>query len=1504
MLRAVQSTKPTSNRVWYASILLLLITASFSLTGCAGLVGSSGPKTPPPTTLAITNVQAASPTVTGFQVNWATNVAANSGVDYGTSASYGTSAPANSSMVTSHQVALAGLKAGTMYHFRVRSTDATGSSVTSGDMTASTVGDTIAPTVAINSPIANATLSGIVNVTATATDNVAVASVQFKVDGANTGSALASAPYAYSLNTIPLSNGNHVLTATATDGAGNSTTSAALTVKVDNTTPDTTPPTVSLTAPANTATVSATVTVSANATDNVSVASVQFQLDSVNVGTLDVVAPYNFSWDTTKSTNGAHTLKAIAKDGAGNTATSAVVTVTVNNTTPDTTPPTVSLTAPANGATVSSTIAVTATAADNVGVASVQFQLDGANLGGLDTATPYSASWNTTTATNGAHTLKAIAKDAAGNSTTSATVSVTVNNGPADTTPPSVPTGLTATAVSSAQINLSWTASTDNVGVTGYNIYRGGTKVNTTTTTTFQDGGLAASTTFNYAVAAFDAAGNTSAQSAGASATTQAGSSGGSIPSGLGWFQIPNTAYQKACPSDPTVQGQTGCSAVVDAWAGGLADTTRNWLVFTGGGHHDYWGNEVYALDLNALAIKRLDNPSSIGGLNFSVASSEALPDGTPSARHTYGGITYVPTSDLVYMYGGGISGIGDLTHATWTLKHGSLSAGSTGVCCWSQKNPTGGTPNSQFGEIAEYDPNTDSVLLWDSWQSQSGHLWQYKVASNSYTLLTTFGGSAFMDGYQSGAIDASRKLFFAVGKGKLLKVSIAAGSNYAVSDMAGASGCSAAVSGTYPGVAYDSATQNIVIWQGGNSAYVYNPSTNSCSTATFSGGPATTGQNGTFGRFRYFPSLGVFAVCNSWTENCFTLRLEATSGTPSGGAPVVSGVGTSNVTSSTATIGWTTNVASTSQVDYGTSTAYGTTTALDSTLVTSHSVALSGLTSGTTYHYRVHSKNSGGTETISGDFMLATTSSVDTTPPTVSVTAPASNATVSGSVTVSANASDNVGVTKVQFQIDGVNLGAALTQAPYTTTWDTTTASNGAHSVTAAASDAAANTATSIAVSVTVSNSAPPPPPSSGANTWLNRIAGVNVPGGGSSIVSSLNFDTFPVTNKQQYFQIYSAPNITTDCTVAADGCSLKFSMQPGMFQGEPGWFNYNFNSSLTALYGPGTEFYVQFRERVSASILLASTFTNFEGWKLNILSEGDSPATQAGNCSNSPTDFVLVSDNTTFPWIYENCGSTGSSLNFLNSNYEPIQLYAPNAPNGGNYLDQPATGCPHYAGRGTPSTDPSCWNFAANEWFTVQEHIKIGSYGQPNSVTDVWMAHEGQPAVLITNAADIAIADQAPSVTDKFGKIVLLPYATGATWNVLTNVWYDDLIVSNRRVPDPEVGTPNAPDSFVLSNISSSSVTLNWRVNSNNGTAQDDTGFLVERCTGNAATCFIAPQSGFAQIGTTGTHATSYVDTTVSAGTIFTYRVRATNASGKSGYAASICFNGGTTCGGTAGL
>src|SRR5207245_2089280 len=190
-----------------------------------------------------------------------------------------------------------------------------------------------------------------------------------------------------------------------------------------------TPPTISLIAPVAGATVAGTVTISASATDNMSVAWVQFKLDGRNLGAGVTAAPYSLSWTTTTASDGAHTLTAVARDAAGNMATTASVSVTVA----DTTPPTVSMTAPAAGSTVAGTVTVSASATDNVGVVGVQFKLDGVNLGAEVLAAPYAISWATNAAVNGAHTLTAVARDAAGNTATAVVVSVTVVN---DTTPP------------------------------------------------------------------------------------------------------------------------------------------------------------------------------------------------------------------------------------------------------------------------------------------------------------------------------------------------------------------------------------------------------------------------------------------------------------------------------------------------------------------------------------------------------------------------------------------------------------------------------------------------------------------------------------------------------------------------------------------------------------------------------------------------------------------------------------------------------------------------------------------------------------------------------------------------------------------------------------------------------------------------------------------------------------------------------------------------------------
>lgn len=96
---------------------------------------------------------------------------------------------------------------------------------------------------------------------------------------------------------------------------------------------------------------------------------------------------------------------------------------------------------------------------------------------------------------------------------------------------------------------------------------------------------------------------------------------------------------------------------------------------------------------------------------------------------------------------------------------------------------------------------------------------------------------------------------------------------------------------------------------------------------------------------------------------------------------------------------------------------------------------------------------------------------SSDTTPPATTVTAPMAGATVSGVVTVSADASDNVGVTSVQFQLDNVPLGAPITTAPYSFSWDTSSVANGSHTLVAVARDAAGNVGASQPVTVDVEN-------------------------------------------------------------------------------------------------------------------------------------------------------------------------------------------------------------------------------------------------------------------------------------------------------------------------------------------------------------------------------------------------------------------------------------------------
>ncbi len=287
--------------------------------------------------------------------------------------------------------------------------------------------DTTPPVVSIGAPAAGATVSGTTTVSATASDNVGVTKVEFYVDGVLYGTDT-TAPYSFSWNTTALPNGSHTLLAVATDAASNSASAAPIPVTVSNTPPDTTPPVVSIGAPAAGATVSGTTTVSASASDNVGVTKVELYVDGVLYGT-DTTAPYSFAWNTTQSLNGSHSLQVVAADAAGNTA-SATRTVTVAN---NTAPVAVndSFTAPYRAglsytAQVFSVLANDSDADGSLNSASVKI-VNAPNKGGTVTVkTNGTVSYKPKIGYRGAETFTYNVKDNLGVTSNTATVTVTV----------------------------------------------------------------------------------------------------------------------------------------------------------------------------------------------------------------------------------------------------------------------------------------------------------------------------------------------------------------------------------------------------------------------------------------------------------------------------------------------------------------------------------------------------------------------------------------------------------------------------------------------------------------------------------------------------------------------------------------------------------------------------------------------------------------------------------------------------------------------------------------------------------------------------------------------------------------------------------------------------------------------------------------------------------------------------------------------------------------------
>ncbi len=300
--------------------------------------------------------------------------------------------------------------------------------------TGTNVGDNVPPQVSVTAPAPNASLQGTATATASATDNIGVVGVTFYLNNTALGTEVTSAPYQRSFDTSPFANGNYSLKAVARDASGNMGTSALVPVQIANSVvppTDNVPPQISVIAPASGATLQGTVTVIASASDNTGVAGVAFYLNDALLGTEVTAVPYQRSFNTATYANGSYSLKAVARDLAGNTATSALVPVTISNAVvppADTVPPQVGITAPGSGAVLAGTATVAASATDNTAVQGVTFYLNDIALGTQVTTAPYQRNFDTSLYANGAYSLKAVARDLAGNTATSGLVPVQISN--------------------------------------------------------------------------------------------------------------------------------------------------------------------------------------------------------------------------------------------------------------------------------------------------------------------------------------------------------------------------------------------------------------------------------------------------------------------------------------------------------------------------------------------------------------------------------------------------------------------------------------------------------------------------------------------------------------------------------------------------------------------------------------------------------------------------------------------------------------------------------------------------------------------------------------------------------------------------------------------------------------------------------------------------------------------------------------------------------------------
>jgi hypothetical protein len=335
-----------------------------------------------------------------------------------------------------------------------------------------------------------------------------------------------------------------------------------------------------------------------------------------------------------------------------------------------------------------------------------------------------------------------------------------------------------------------------------------------------------------------------------------------------GWQALPNTRLRSVCAAEngfPQISGVEGCPGITEDWNGGVFDTKRNRLIIWGGGHNGYYGNEIYAVNVDSQTIERITDPG-VPIAPYSTCLEGIVNNTQPNSRHTYDGIEYMANVDKMFVFGGSLAcGAGNFGADTWTFDFATKR--------WQRMNPSGPTPWGDAGIMTAYDPNTGKVFLHDR-----KNLFSYDISTNKYTQLST---SSVTLGYHLAAtIDPKRKRFVIVGwdsvqsAGAVYSYDISSSSTYQIKTLS-TSGGGGLVDVIYPGLEYDPVLDRIVGWgeKAPNTIYRLNLDTSQWTTTTFSGAPTPSGR-GTHGRWRYSPKTGAYVVANKVDDDVVLLRL------------------------------------------------------------------------------------------------------------------------------------------------------------------------------------------------------------------------------------------------------------------------------------------------------------------------------------------------------------------------------------------------------------------------------------------------------------------------------------------------------------------------------------------------------------------------------------------------------------------------------------------------------